>query len=39
MHRELRGSTLELLDVAGHSAHMSKPELVIAAMQRYLPNA
>jgi sigma-B regulation protein RsbQ len=39
LHRELRGSQLELLDVKGHSAHMSQPELVIAAMQRYLPSA
>ena len=28
--------TLEVLDVQGHCAHMSRPELVVAAMQRYL---
>lgn len=39
LQRELRGSTLELLEVKGHSAHMSRPELVIDALQRYLPNA
>ena len=36
---ELRGgrdSTLEVLDVTGHCAHMSHPHLVTAAMQRYL---
>jgi len=39
LHHELRGSSLEVLDVSGHSAHMSKPELVIAAMRRYLTGA
>jgi sigma-B regulation protein RsbQ len=36
LHEQLRGSTLEVLDVAGHCAHMSHPHLVTAAMQRYL---
>jgi sigma-B regulation protein RsbQ len=36
LHRHLAGSALEVLDVAGHCAHMSNPELVIEAMQRYL---
>ena len=36
MHEKLRGSTLEVLDVTGHCAHMSHPHLVTAAMQRYL---
>jgi sigma-B regulation protein RsbQ len=34
LHRELQGSTLEVLDTTGHCAHLSAPELVIAAMQR-----
>lgn len=36
MHAQMPGSTLQLLDVQGHSAHMSDPALVIAAMQAYL---
>ncbi|MGP0174537.1 alpha/beta fold hydrolase [Pseudomonas sp. NCHU5208] len=36
LHSHLHGSTLEMLDVQGHCAHMSHPGLVIAAMQRYL---
>jgi sigma-B regulation protein RsbQ len=32
----LANSRYELLDVAGHCAHMSHPELVIDAMRRYL---
>jgi len=36
MHEKLRGSTLEVLEVTGHCAHMSHPHLVTAAMQRYL---
>ena len=36
---ELKGSTLEVLDVTGHCAHMSHPHLVTAAMQRYLSPA
>jgi sigma-B regulation protein RsbQ len=36
LHRHLARSRLEVLDVAGHSAHMSNPALVIDAMQRYL---
>lgn len=35
-HEHLRGSQLQVLDVAGHCAHMSHPELVIAAMRAYL---
>jgi sigma-B regulation protein RsbQ len=34
MHRALQGSTLEVLDTTGHCAHLSAPELVIAAMRR-----
>jgi sigma-B regulation protein RsbQ len=34
LHRELKGSTLEVLETTGHCAHLSAPELVIAAMQR-----
>jgi len=36
LHRHLADSRLEVLDVAGHCAHMSNPALVIDAMQRYL---
>lgn len=36
LHRHLAGSELEILDVVGHCAHMSNPDLVIKAMRRYL---
>lgn len=36
LQQQLRGSRLEVLDVAGHSAHMTHPELLIAAMRQYL---
>lgn len=36
LHQHLAGSTLQVLDVAGHCAHMSDPEQVIAAMRGYL---
>jgi sigma-B regulation protein RsbQ len=36
LKRQLKGSTLEVMDVAGHAAHMSHPALVIDAMQRYM---
>lgn len=36
LHEHLQGSQLQTLDVAGHCAHMSHPELVIAGMQAYL---
>ena len=35
VHQHLAGSTLKVLDVAGHCAHMSHPLLVIEAMQDY----
>lgn len=35
LHQHLAGSTLEILEAAGHCAHMSHPHLVIDAMQRY----
>ena len=35
VHTHLQGSTLKVLDVAGHSAHMSHPSLVITAMREY----
>jgi sigma-B regulation protein RsbQ len=35
VHAHLRGSTLKILDAVGHSAHMSHPSLVIAAMREY----
>ena len=36
VHQHLAGSTLQVLDVAGHCAHMSPPGLIIGAMRRYL---
>lgn len=36
VHRHLKGSSLQVLDVAGHCSHMSDPDLVIQAMQTYL---
>ena len=36
LHKALADSRLEILDVSGHCAHMSHPELVSAAMHRYL---
>jgi sigma-B regulation protein RsbQ len=39
LHRHLRDSRLEVLDVAGHCGHMSNPALVVDAMQRYLATA
>lgn len=36
MHERLVGSELEILDVAGHCAHMTHPDLVVAAIRRYL---
>jgi sigma-B regulation protein RsbQ len=36
LHEQLTGSTLEILDAVGHSAHMSNPDLVINSMRRYL---
>jgi sigma-B regulation protein RsbQ len=36
LHSRLRDSTLKVLDVAGHCAHLSAPALVIAAMRDFL---
>lgn len=36
LNQQLKGSTLEVMDVAGHAAHMIQPALVIDAMQRYM---
>lgn len=36
LHDNLRDSELRTLDVSGHSAHMSNPELVIDAMRAYM---
>jgi sigma-B regulation protein RsbQ len=36
LHARLPGSTLRVLDVAGHCAHLSNPALVIDAMRDYL---
>ena len=35
VHQNLAGSTLKVLDVEGHCAHMSHPLLVIEAMREY----
>jgi sigma-B regulation protein RsbQ len=36
LHQHLRGSTLKVLGVSGHCAHLSNPALVIEAMRDYL---
>lgn len=36
MHAHLRASTLQVLDVEGHCAHMSNPALVVEAMRNYM---
>lgn len=36
LHQHLKNSQLQVLDVAGHCAHMSHPDLVIAAMRGFL---
>ena len=38
MHANLQGSTLKVLDVAGHCGHMSQPFLVAEAMRNYFNN-
>lgn len=36
LHQHIKGSELQVLDVAGHCAHMSHPDLVIAAMRGFV---
>lgn len=36
LHRHLRGSTLRVLPVQGHCAHMTDPEITIEAIRSYL---
>ncbi len=36
VHAHLAGSVLKVLDVHGHCAHMSNPDLVVDAMREYL---
>lgn len=36
LHQHLKGSTLQVLDVAGHCSHMNHPHQVIKAMQHYM---
>lgn len=36
VHAHLAGSTLKVLEVQGHCAHMSEPDLVVDAMRAYL---
>lgn len=38
MHANLQGSTLKVLDVAGHCGHMSQPFLMAEAMRNYFNN-
>ena len=39
LHTALPGSTLQTLDVSGHCAHMSHPQLVSTAIHHYLQGA
>ena len=39
LHRQLAGSSLQILDVAGHCPHMTHPELTIAAIRAGLSSA
>lgn len=39
MHQQLAGSQLKVLGVTGHCAHMSNPDLVVAAMRDYVDGA
>jgi sigma-B regulation protein RsbQ len=36
LHRHLSGSTLQILEAAGHCAHMSHPELVVKAIRDFI---
>ena len=36
IHAHIEGSTLKVLDVQGHCAHMSEPELVIDALHDFI---
>ncbi len=36
LHRHLPGSTLQVLEAAGHCPHMTHPAATIAAMRQYL---
>ena len=36
VHQQIKHSQLQILDVSGHAAHMSHPQLVIDAMRDYL---
>jgi sigma-B regulation protein RsbQ len=36
LHANIKNSTLKVIDVVGHCAHLSHPELVIKAIQEYL---
>ena len=36
VHNHLAGSTLKVLEVQGHCAHMSEPSLVVDAIREYL---
>jgi sigma-B regulation protein RsbQ len=36
LHTHLAGSTLKVLDVHGHCAHMTEPQLVVEAMSKFI---
>ena len=36
VHTQLKGSTLQVLDVQGHCAHMAEPSLVVEAIRGYI---
>lgn len=37
LHSNLLGSTLEILELEGHTPHLSQPDIVLDALLRYLP--
>lgn len=39
LHRQLKGSRLQVLEVVGHCAHLSAPDLVVAAIREELGRA
>ncbi len=36
MHAQMPASTLKILEVSGHCAHMSHPDLVVQAIAEYI---
>jgi sigma-B regulation protein RsbQ len=39
LHQHLPHSTLEIMDVVGHCAHMSQPELVVSSIRAFIDSA